>query len=86
MNRRLLVVGIASMGAGHIAAAVDWDAYTSHLGIKDAWSYAFDIRMPTMRRMRQRWIAVQANAWYAAEPWPVGTNFVPSTAINQLEM
>jgi len=33
-----------------------------------------------------RWSAEQANAWYAAQPWIVGCNFIPSTAINQLEM
>ncbi len=33
-----------------------------------------------------RWSAKKANAWYAAQPWLVGANFVPSTAINQLEM
>ena len=35
---------------------------------------------------RARWTAEKANAWYAAQPWLVGANFVPSTAINQLEM
>lgn len=34
----------------------------------------------------ERWSAQRANAWYDAEPWLVGCNFVPSTAINQLEM
>jgi hypothetical protein len=33
-----------------------------------------------------RWIPEQANAWYAEQPWLVGCNFTPSTAINQLEM
>jgi hypothetical protein len=33
-----------------------------------------------------RWTAEQANDWYAKQPWLVGANFVPSTAINQLEM
>jgi DNA-binding NarL/FixJ family response regulator len=33
-----------------------------------------------------RWSPERANAWYAAQPWLVGANFVPSTAINQLEM
>lgn len=33
-----------------------------------------------------RWPAERANAWYGGQPWPVGANFVPSTAINQLEM
>jgi hypothetical protein len=32
-----------------------------------------------------RWSADRANAWYAAQPWLVGANFNPSTAINQLE-
>lgn len=34
----------------------------------------------------QRWTAEQAWEWYRAQPWLVGTNFIPSTAINQLEM
>lgn len=33
-----------------------------------------------------RWTEAQANAWYDARPWPVGCNFIPSTAINELEM
>lgn len=33
-----------------------------------------------------RWPAENAHAWYDKKPWPVGANFVPSTAINQLEM
>jgi len=34
----------------------------------------------------QRWTETQANAWYAGQPWPVGADFLPSTAINELEM
>lgn len=33
-----------------------------------------------------RWSAEKANAWYSQQPWLVGANFLPSTAINQLEM
>jgi hypothetical protein len=33
-----------------------------------------------------RWTAEQANQWYDQQPWLVGCNFAPSTAINQLEM
>ncbi|WP_213807570.1 cellulase family glycosylhydrolase [Granulicella sp. dw_53] len=33
-----------------------------------------------------RWTEAQANAWYAKQPWLVGANYVPSDAINQLEM
>ncbi|MGB7267547.1 MAG: 1,4-beta-xylanase [Terracidiphilus sp.] len=35
---------------------------------------------------QERWTEAQANAWYAAQPWPVGADFLPSTAINELEM
>jgi len=34
----------------------------------------------------ERWTPQQANEWYDAQPWLVGCNFIPSTAINQLEM
>jgi hypothetical protein len=34
----------------------------------------------------QRWSAEKANQWYAKQPWLVGANYVPSDAINQLEM
>src|SRR6266481_4560795 len=33
-----------------------------------------------------RWPEKQANDWYAHQPWLVGSNFIPSTAINELEM
>lgn len=33
-----------------------------------------------------RWTEAQANAWYARQPWLVGSDYIPSDAINQLEM
>lgn len=33
-----------------------------------------------------RWTADAAHAWFDAQPWFLGCNFTPSTAINQLEM
>ena len=33
-----------------------------------------------------RWSTEKANEWYAQQPWLVGCNFIPSNAINQLEM
>lgn len=33
-----------------------------------------------------RWDAARANAWYARQPWLVGSDYVPKDAINQLEM
>jgi hypothetical protein len=35
---------------------------------------------------RGQWSVEQAQAWHAQQPWLVGCNFIPSTAINQLEM
>lgn len=36
--------------------------------------------------MPGRWPAERANEWYRQRPWLVGANYLPSTAINQLEM
>src|SRR5713101_2911137 len=33
-----------------------------------------------------RWPEHKANAWYAQQPWLIGSNYVPKSAINQLEM
>jgi hypothetical protein len=33
-----------------------------------------------------RWSAERAREWYSWQPWLVGCNYTPSTAINQLEM
>ena len=33
-----------------------------------------------------RWSEQKANQWYAHQPWLVGSNYIPKSAINQLEM
>jgi len=33
-----------------------------------------------------KWTEEKANEWYARQPWLVGANYVPATAVNQLEM
>jgi hypothetical protein len=33
-----------------------------------------------------RWTDAKANEWYAKQPWLVGSNYIPATAINELEM
>ncbi|MGA2858707.1 MAG: cellulase family glycosylhydrolase [Candidatus Sulfotelmatobacter sp.] len=33
-----------------------------------------------------RWSEEKANQWYAQQPWLVGSNYTPQSAINQLEM
>src|SRR5580658_10818679 len=32
------------------------------------------------------WSEKTASEWYAEQPWLVGSNYIPSTAINELEM
>lgn len=34
----------------------------------------------------QRWTDTKAAEWYAKQPWLVGSNYIPATAINELEM
>jgi hypothetical protein len=43
-------------------------------------------RKETAVTERPVWTAEQANAWYAEQGWLRGCNFLPSSAINQLEM
>ncbi|MGC2769158.1 MAG: cellulase family glycosylhydrolase, partial [Candidatus Acidiferrum sp.] len=33
-----------------------------------------------------RWTEAKANDWYAHQPWLVGSNYIPATAVNELEM
>src|ERR1039457_2237524 len=33
-----------------------------------------------------KWSEKEANDWNAKQPWLVGSNYIPATAINQLEM
>ncbi|WP_267419146.1 1,4-beta-xylanase [Sphingomonas sp. GC_Shp_1] len=35
---------------------------------------------------REQWTKAEANRWGSAQPWQVGSNYTPATAINQLEM
>src|SRR3989454_9900839 len=34
----------------------------------------------------EKWSRKKANAWYQKQPWLVGSNYIPATAINELEM
>jgi hypothetical protein len=42
--------------------------------------------MQESHQPRMRWTAQTANDWYAKQPWLVGSDYIPSYAINQLEM
>ncbi|HEX8445179.1 MAG TPA: 1,4-beta-xylanase [Sphingomonas sp.] len=35
---------------------------------------------------REQWTKAESHRWYAAQPWLLGANYAPATAINQLEM
>ena len=35
---------------------------------------------------REIWTPTAANDWYAKQPWIVGANYIPASAVNQLEM
>ena len=41
---------------------------------------------PALAQPSPRWPEAKANAWYRAQPWLVGANYIPATAINELEM
>lgn len=38
------------------------------------------------RGQTARWTEQKANAWYTQQPWLVGSNYIPRSAINELEM
>ncbi|MCA9260236.1 MAG: cellulase family glycosylhydrolase [Planctomycetales bacterium] len=42
--------------------------------------------LPAASHAQQRWTPAQAHQWSESNPWLVGCNFGPSSAINQLEM
>lgn len=37
-------------------------------------------------QLQTKWSEEKINAWYAKVPWPIGCNYIPQYAINQLEM
>src|SRR6266404_3562824 len=49
------------------------------------WGYTVSAQQATAFEPG-RWASKRAQTWYDSQPWLVGANFVPSTAINQLEM
>jgi len=51
-----------------------------------AWVQAEGTQQGQGKALESRWTEAQANGWYEKQPWPVGANFLPSTAINELEM
>ncbi len=48
--------------------------------------FLFSCTAKTGEKPAEKWSAEKAWEWYDAQDWLTGANFVPSTAINQLEM
>ncbi|MEO6289045.1 MAG: cellulase family glycosylhydrolase, partial [Ginsengibacter sp.] len=48
-------------------------------------TYCFLV-LVSFTKAQGKWTAEKANSWYAKQGWLRGSNFQPSTAINQLEM
>ncbi|HMF60492.1 MAG TPA: cellulase family glycosylhydrolase, partial [Vicinamibacterales bacterium] len=44
------------------------------------------ITLAPMQVPTARWSEAKANDWYSRQPWLVGSNYIPATAINELEM
>lgn len=52
-----------------------------------AFFVLFSLQLSAQKKtVRPVWTAQKANAWYAQHKWLVGSDFIPSMAINQLEM
>jgi hypothetical protein len=47
---------------------------------------AIGLRTSVVEAQTARWPEEKANAWYEQQPWLIGSNYVPKSAINQLEM
>lgn len=47
-------------------------------------SFAESVEMTL--QLRGRWSKARAHQWYGEVPWLIGSNYVPATAVNQLEM
>jgi hypothetical protein len=46
----------------------------------------FCLPAQSVAQSAERWSEEKANAWYQQQPWLVGSNYIPATAINELEM
>lgn len=44
------------------------------------------LSLPALAQQPQRWPESFANAWYAKQPWLVGSNYIPNYATNQMDM
>lgn len=79
-----LVRGSENLARGHYGCSVDRRTALK-LPLLVAAGAALS-RLPYASAAAGQWPADRANQWYQAQGWPVGANYITSTAINQLEM
>jgi hypothetical protein len=48
--------------------------------------FVFSFFLPVLANAQSRWSEQRANEWYRQQPWLMGADYLPATAINQLEM
>lgn len=53
---------------------------------KNLPAFLFSLLAATCCFSQTRWSEQRANDWYAQQPWLVGSNYIPATASNELEM
>jgi hypothetical protein len=52
-----------------------------------AWLVTFFVALSAnIMAQSPRWTEAKADAWYQSQPWLVGSNYIPTNAINELEM
>ena len=56
------------------------------IGLLAVFSLLIGCKIYSVNTDRKIWSVDKANVWYSQQPWLVGANFIPSNAINQIEM
>lgn len=54
--------------------------------MRNRWLFLLALAVPLLAQSPSRWTEKKANDWYGKQGWLVGANYIPATAINQLEM
>jgi hypothetical protein len=91
-RRYVLRAGLMASALGTTTRGFAKSSFPSQDELPLARSLATDSGKVTAKNIQprarrdKRWTESEAAAWQQDQPWPVGANFLPSTAGNQLEM
>jgi hypothetical protein len=96
-RRMLIVLGVTNIlgSPGYLACKTRKAAVMTRAMFSPACSHRLGVMLmcglifitcASVQAQRAQWTENQANTWYAQQPRPVGANFLPSNAINELEM